>query len=133
MNFSVAFNPSFSVTLCSLFFLGGEGLCPTPRILTASRHPIETEFLRTRGKQRVIKLPILRGLQQQALCLWWVNLLTLKGQWGFCLLPTVFGNLIFTLRTSLCDLPGRHRNAIVSSRNSPLLGFSLFTKPPLRP
>lgn len=41
-------------------------------------------------------------LEAPGLWLWWVNLLTLKGQWGFSPLPTAFGNLICRLSSSLC-------------------------------
>lgn len=60
--------------------------------------------------------------------LWWVNLLTLKGQWGFCALPTAFGNPICRLSSSLCGPAGQRRNAIVSGRYSSLyLGFPLHS------
>lgn len=89
-----------------LFFVMLFPFCFPFKKQKTDRSSIQKEFLHTRGRQlSVIKLPFfyIRGLQHQSPCLWWVNLLTFKGQWGFSPLPTVFGNLIFTLRTSLCD------------------------------
>lgn len=65
--------------------------------------PCEFRQTRERTSARHKASLSVRGLEQQPPCLWWVNLLTFKGQRGFSPLPTVFGNLIFTLRTSLCD------------------------------
>lgn len=93
-----------------------------------------TEFLHTRGRQRIIKLPFLSEVSSSSLHVCGGSTFWLLKASGGSLLSLLFLEIWYSpWEHPFVTLPGQHRNAIVSSRNSAWPGFSLLTQPPLRP